>query len=252
MHHEFLSVVYSVLSVLFFCVDDMSEPFNGQPFAWRVYMTMIGTMMMYEIFRSFYTADDTFMFMCMQWSTYLLCGGTRYPYWMVAYGAYLAIHKVLEDAEARIAALDELVLQNGFHFVNLHNLSSEPVHLDIPNAEQTTENKTLREFRKLRKRKEIVVGMTLHDKILWKLSDNTGVLYTREARRWIVTMPLVSMLAMYAWWWKVLSWYTALDALMLFALLFNDQTLMFVMYHVLFILALVYARHQEFNVYLRS
>ena len=252
MHHEFLSVVYGILVVLFFSVEDMSAPFKGQPFAWRVYMSMVGIMMLYEMIRSHYKLDDTFMYMCMQWSTYLMCGGTRYPYWMVAYGAYLAIIKVLEDAEARIAALDEEVLENGLHFINLHNLTKDRVRLDIPNEEQIAEIKTLRQFRKLRARDEVPIGLTLHESILWKLSDNTGVLYTREGRRWIVLMPLLSMAALYAWWWSMLTWYVVLDVCMLLALIGNDCTFMFITYHVFFILALVYARHKEFNLYLRT
>ena len=126
------------------------------------------------------------------------------------------------------------------------------MRLDIPSDAQIAENKTLRQFRKLRARNEVAVGLTLHDKILWKLSDNTGVLYTREGRRWIVLMPLVSMAALYAWWWSTLTWYAVLDVCMLFALISNDCTLMFITYHVFFILALVYARHQEFNLFLRS
>ena len=140
MHHELLSVTYGILIILFFSVDDMSAPFEGQPFAWRVYMTMIGAMMMYEMIRSHYEWDDTFMYMCMQWSTYLMCGGTRYPYWMVAYGAYIGVLKVIRDAESRIAEMDEQVMSNGFHIINVHNLTAEPMRMAIPDDEQMEEN----------------------------------------------------------------------------------------------------------------
>tara|TARA_B100001250_G_scaffold332539_1_gene297966 strand:- start:3673 stop:4431 length:759 start_codon:yes stop_codon:yes gene_type:complete len=252
MHHELLSVTYGILIILFFSVDDMSAPFEGQQFAWRVYMTLIGAMMMYEMIRSHYEWDDTFMYMCMQWSTYLMCGGTRYPYWMVAYGAYIGVHKVMRDAESRIAEMDEQVMSNGFHIINVHNLTAEPMRMAIPDEEQSKENKTLREFRVLRKNREYAVGLSKHESILWRLSDNTGLLYRRETRRWIIFMHVLSMAALYAWWWSTLTWYTIFDVCMLFALLINDCTMMFITYHVFFILALVYARHKEFNTYLRA
>ncbi len=251
MHHELLFVVYSTLSVLFFSVQDMSAPFVAQPFAWRVYMTTVGTMMIYQWIRIYYKLDDRFAFMCMQWSTYLLCGGTRYPYWMVAYSFYLVMCTVLKDAEQRVAELDEVVMDNGFHFLNVHQLTNDKVTLAIPDEEQKKENKTLQDFRKLRKKEEIPLNLTPHENILWNLSDNTGLVYTREKRRWIILAPMWSLLILYGLWWNALTWYTALDICMLIALLCDDKMLMFVSYHMVFILALVYARHPEFNASMR-
>ena len=75
--------------------------------------------------------DPRPLFLLMQWSSYALCGFHNLPYWMVAYAFYVCICKILKDAEQRVAALDRLVINNGLHFENLHQLSNEKLKLAV-------------------------------------------------------------------------------------------------------------------------
>lgn len=247
MHHELMACVYAVVVVLFFSVHDLSAPFDDTPFAFGMYMTLAGALMLYEMLRTRYDWNDVLAFMCMQWSTYVLCGGTKYPYWMAAYGAYVSVYELVVLAESRLARLDEEVMRHGLHVVNLHNFSRAPLRVETPTPAQCAENKVFREFRALRAKGETAVGLSDGERILWRLSDDTGVLYPRETRRWTVTVPFVSMLFLYYVWWNAFSWYTVVDLCMLTALVSEHTTLRFVVYHLGFLLALVYGRSDAFQ-----
>lgn len=247
MHHEFAACVYAIVSVLFMTVDEMSAPFQGEAFEWRVYMSMAGLVMLYEVFRSLYTFNDVYMYLSMQWSTYILCGGTKYPYWMAAYGAYVSVCTIVEHAETRLAEVEDSATDHELFLENGHNTQTGPASLTHMTPAQLKQAQTMHEFRYLRTQHEEPVGLTREDKILWKMSDNTGMLYDRETRRWMVTVPFASMLFLYVVWWDIFTWYIAIDACMLLALLTNHCTCRFVVYHLSFLFALLYARYDVFN-----
>lgn len=240
-----MGCVYAIMIVLYFSVDDFATPFDTQPFAFRVYMTLVGVCMLFELLAV--RANARPLFVMMQWSSYLLCGFHNLPYWILAYLSYVCLCALLEDAEARVAALDQAVAQNGFQFDNVHQLSLEPLKLAAMTEAQQNEMKTLNEFRQLRAKGEVPVQLSYHEKILWNLSDNTGLVYTREKRRWLVLVPYLSMWILYALWWHAVTWYTLFDALMLLTLLQHDPTLTYMFYHLSFVLAILYARHKPFN-----
>lgn len=247
MHHEFAACVYGVVLILYLSVNDISAPFDDEPFEWRVYMTMLTCVMMYQVLRVMYTLDDVYMYLCMQWSTYMLCGGSKYPYWMAAYGAYVSLVTIVERAEQRLAEFEDSAATEGLFVTNAHNANSDPVTLVPMTVVQHKQAQTLHEFRYLRHQNEEPVGLGREDKILWRMSDNTGMLYEREKRRWMVTIPFMSMLILYLVWWDVFTWYIAVDVCMLLALLTNNCTFRFVVYHISFLFALLYGRYDVFN-----
>ena len=247
MHHEFAACVYAVVCVLYLTIDDISAPFAAQAFEWRVYMTMLACVMIYEVFRVLYSVNDIYMFLCMQWSTYILCGGSKYPYWMAAYGAYVSLVTIVERAEQRMAEFEESARLEGLYVTNAHNADTASVTLVPMTTEQYRQAETLADFRRLRQQNEEPVGLGSEENTLWKMSDNTGMLYDRETRRWMVTIPFMSMLFLYMVWWNVFTWYIAVDVCMLLALLTTNTTCRFVVFHVAFLFALLYARYDVFN-----
>ena len=242
MHRELMSCVYICMMVLYFSVDDFSAPFDDRSLAFRVYMTVVGVCMLFELMDT--GIDPRPLFLLMQWSSYALCGFHNLPYWMVAYAFYVCICKILKDAEQRVAALDRLVINNGLHFENLHQLSNEKLKLAVMTDAHKKEMKTLNEFRKLRKKGEVPLRLTYHEQILWDLSDNKGLVYTREKRRWITLALYLNMWILYVLWWHNVSWYTMFDALMFMALVQNDKTTVYIFYHLSFVFAILYARHK--------
>ena len=247
MHHEFAACVYGIVAMLFMTVREISDPFKSEPFEWGIYMTTLGFVMLYELLRTMYTFDDVYMYMCMQWTTYLLCGGTKYPYWMAAYGAYVTTLSVIRRAEKRLAEFEDSATTHELFAANAHNTSTGPISLVHMTPTQMKQAQTLHEFRYLRMQGEEPVGLTSDDKKLWKMSDNTGMLYERETRYWIISTPFMSTLFLYVVWWNTYTWYIAVDACMVLALLSNNCKLRFIVYHICFLFALLYGRSDKFN-----
>lgn len=252
MHHEFTACVYATVCILYVTVRDVSKPFEEEPFEWRMYMSMMGVIMLYQILRVSWKLNDVYMYMCMQWATYVLCGGTKYPYWMAAYGAYVTVVHILERGERRLGELEDAAMEHELYVVNGHNTNVDQLTLIPMTVEQLKQAQTMHEFRYLRAQDEEPVGLSAEENILWKMSDNTGMMYDRESRWWIVMTPFVTMLFLYVVWWDILTWYIALDACMLMALLSQHCKIRFIVYHITFLFALLYARYDVFNATLKK
>jgi len=212
MIHLGLALLYMVISI-YYCVIQTACFYK------QLHATCCAGLVLYSLLRHRVVVDDMCMFLVMHLAQYIIVGQPLVPYWMVVYVLGVLLHALICRAEIRVhtlvSELHRVLPTWGFDFVYTHEAMPRA---NIRTLAQQEEQALLIQCTALRKKGEILLCVDAGDERVWRLSDNHSLFLPRWERRVILTSLNVTVILLYALWWRGLvesfEYYFIVDCLL--------------------------------------